>query len=358
MPNTYTKEKEAEYTLKLRELIGKLPEFAGDFFRGISNTTQIRTRVAYAYDLRIFFYYLKNHNDKFIARLSETDFEAKDLDLIKAKDIEKFSEYLSYYELPDYRNPEKLIVYSNSSKGKSRKLSTLRSFYKYYYKREIIITNPTALVDLPKLHEKPIVRLDVNEVADLLDAVEDGEKLSGSQKKYHAKTYPRDVALIALMLGTGIRISECAGLNISDFDFEDGSFVVTRKGGDRSILFLPEEVKEILEDYLKEYRLKIKALSPKDADALFLSLQKKRMGVSSIEKMVKKYTKGVVPLKNISPHKFRSTFGTNLYAQTGDIYLVADILGHKDVNTTRKHYAATEENRRRDAAKEVKLRKE
>lgn len=72
--------------------------------------------------------------------------------------------------------------------------------------------------------------------------------------------------------------------------------------------------------------------------------------------MVKKYSKLVTTIKNITPHKLRSTYGTTLYRETGDIYLVADVLGHSDVNTTRKHYAAQEEDRRRYAASVVKLR--
>lgn len=82
------------------------------------------------------------------------------------------------------------------------------------------------------------------------------------------------------------------------------------------------------------------------------------MGVQAIENMVKKYAKQITPNKKITPHKLRSTYGTTLYQETGDIYLVADVLGHKDINTTRKHYAALDDARRRDAAKAVKLRED
>ena len=82
------------------------------------------------------------------------------------------------------------------------------------------------------------------------------------------------------------------------------------------------------------------------------------MSVRSAEKMVKKYASVVTPLKHITPHKLRSTYGTHLYQETGDIYLVADVLGHSDVNTTKKHYAAIDEDRRRAARKAVKLRED
>ncbi len=352
----YTKLQNITLTKKLRDIQKLLPEFTNDFFRGISDTTQIKTRIAYAYDLRIFFYYLFNESNLFPDRTSSLDFYIRDLDCISATDIEKYAEYLNAYELPNYKNPDILVTYSNTANGKMRKLSSLRSFYKYYFKKELIKTNPVSLVDLPKLHEKQIVRLEPNEVVTLLDDIESGENLTKAQSRYHEKTYRRDLAIISLLLGTGIRISECVGLNIKDFNFSNDSFIVTRKGGGQTILFISKEVKHILLDYLKNDRINIIPLKENDEDALFMSLQKKRMTVSSIEKMLKKYSQSSVPLKNISPHKLRSTFGTNLYRETDDIYLVADVLGHKDVNTTKKHYAAIEEDKRRIAAKVTKLR--
>ena len=90
--------------------------------------------------------------------------------------------------------------------------------------------------------------------------------------------------------------------------------------------------------------------------ALFLSLQKKRISVRAVEKLVKKYSECSTPLKKITPHKLRSTYGTALYEQTGDIYVVAEVLGHKDVNTTKKHYASISDNIKRSVANKVKLR--
>ena len=356
MKNTYNDQQYEKLHIKLNDLLSLLPDFTEYFFRGISDTTQIKTRIAYAYDLRIFFYYLYNKSGQFNQLVSEKDFTVQMLDDITPIEIEKFSEFLNLYKMPNYKNPDVMITYKNSPPGKMRKLSTLRSFYKYYYKKQLIKTNPTLLVDLPRLTEKPIIRLDSNESKNLLYLVEKGEKLSTSQKKYHKINSKRDLAIIYLLLGTGIRISECVGLNISDFDFDNNSFLVTRKGGDQTILYLPEEVSEILRNYIKEYRSKQIVIVPDDVDAMFLSMQKKRLTSSSIEKMVKKYSQIIIPLKNISPHKFRSTFGTNLYAQTDDIYLVADVLGHKDVNTTKKHYAAISEQKRKIAAELTKLK--
>ena len=164
----------------------------------------------------------------------------------------------------------------------------------------------------------------------------------------------RDVAILTLLLGTGIRVSECVGLDINDVNFKDGGIKVHRKGGYESIVYFGDEVESALKDYLEQR----KQILPKDGHekALFLSLQNRRITVRAVENLVKKYAGLATSLKKITPHKLRSTYGTSLYRATGDIYLVADVLGHKDVNTTRKHYAAIEEDRRKSARNIVRLR--
>ena len=159
-----------------------------------------------------------------------------------------------------------------------------------------------------------------------------------------------------LFLGTGIRISELVGLNNNDLNFNDNSFIVTRKGGSKSILFFDEDVSVALQRYL-DYKEQ-SDLHEAAGGALFLSSHKSRITVRAVENLVHKYAKIVSPLKKISPHKLRSTYGTQLYQATGDIYVVADVLGHKDVNTTRKHYAAMSEDMRRSGVGKVKLRRD
>lgn len=344
--NNYHEQIIIDNALKLRELIKELPTFSFDFFRGIETTTSSKTRIAYAYDLRIFFNYIINHLDTFKNKSIHT-IELQDLDVITPTDIEKFIEYLSFYS-----NNEK--KYKNKEKGKSRKIASLRTFYNYFYKKQKIKTNPTLLVDLPKIHEKSIIKLEIDEIAKLLDEVESGSKLTKSQKKYHLHTKERDLALLSLLLGTGIRVSECVGLDINDVDFEVNGIKIIRKGGNEVIIYFGEEVRKAILNYL-EIR-KEKTPKKDHENALFLSIQNKRISVRSIQKLVKKYSQLVNQLKKISPHKLRSTYGTNLYRETGDIYLVADVLGHKDVNTTRRHYAQIEDERRKKAAKIVKLR--
>lgn len=345
---TYYEQKNMDYTLKLREVLDELPDFCKTFFRAMEPKTQAKTRISYAYDLRIFFNFLLEKNPSF-KNYAVTDFKLNDLERLEAVDIEEYEEYLKLYD-----NDDKVIT--NTEKGIARKMSSLRSFYNYFFQHQMINNNPPLQVSMPKLHEKAIIRLDIDEVAGLLDFIEDcGENLTGQRKVYYEKTKYRDLAIITLLLGTGVRVSECVGLDLNDVDFKNNSIKVTRKGGNQMYVYFGNEVETALYDYLNEDRNHTTPL-PGHETALFLSMQRKRISVRSVEDLVKKYTCQVTPNKHITPHKLRSTYGTNLYRETGDIYLVADVLGHKDVNTTKKHYADMGDERRRQAATAVTLR--
>ena len=343
----YYEQKDIENIQKLRTLLKELPPFCTEYFRGIEPRTSTRTRIAYAYDLSVFFDFLKKENPVF-SKMDRMDFRLEHLDQLTVTDLEEYMEYLKYR----FNENNKEVI--NKERGIMRKISSLKSFYNYFFRVEKIKTNPAALVQLPKLHDKEIIRLDIDEVALLLDEVEQGDNLTDRQKAYHDRTKVRDLALLTLLLGTGIRVSECVGLDIDDVDFKNGGIHIHRKGGKEVTVYFGAEVEDALNDYLIE-RQQIDP-EPGSENALFLSMQRKRMNVRSVENLVKKYAKIETPLKKITPHKLRSTYGTNLYRETGDIYLVADVLGHSDVNTTKKHYAALEDERRRSARNAVQLR--
>ncbi|MCR5808383.1 MAG: tyrosine-type recombinase/integrase [Clostridiales bacterium] len=344
----YSIEKTKKYTLKLRELVMELPPCCGEFFRGIELTTGIMTRYGYAVDLRTFFTYLLGTNIcDGLSSMKQIDYGV--LEKVDSTCIECFLEYVSLYQQDD---DSELIV--NGERAKARKLSAIRALFKYLYKKERIKNNAPALVDTPKLHEKPIIRLEPDEMSRLLSTVENGDGLTEKQKIYHQSNAVRDTAIITLFLGTGMRISELVGIDIDDLNFMSNEVRITRKGGNEEMIVFGSEVRQALLQYMI-YR---EGMIPAEGHekALFLSMQKKRMSVRSVEVLVKKYAQIAAPLKKISPHKLRSTYGTMLYRETGDIYLVADVLGHKDVNTTRKHYAAMSEDKRRYAAEVFKLR--
>lgn len=348
---TYHEHTDIENTLRLRQVLATLPPFCRDYFRAIDATTTTKTRISYAYDIRIFFQFLLETNPS-LKEKTMTDLTVQILDQVKAVDIEEYQEYLKVYQ---NRNADKLET--NGELGLKRKISALRSFYAYYYKREMIETNPSVLVDVPKIHEKSIIRLDADEVALLLDHIEHcGDTLTGQKRVFWEKNKERDLAIVTLLLGTGIRVSECVGLDIEDVDFKNNGIKVTRKGGNEMVVYFGPEVEKALRNYL-EVRENITPLSGHE-HALFYSAQRKRIGVQAIENLVKKYAREVTTTKKITPHKLRSTYGTALYQETGDIYLVADVLGHRDVNTTKKHYAALDDARRRQAATAVRLRED
>ncbi len=347
----YSNQQHNKDIIMTRKVIAELPSFCREFFMSLNDMTSTKTRLNYAYDLRLFFKYITEELDLFDGK-DIKQLTIKDLNLVTAGDIRLFMDFLTYYIKDDGGDDGKAVT--NGERGKSRKLAAVRKMFEYFYTEELINANPAQLVKTPKQHEKAITRLEPDEVAKLLDEIESGENLTAGQKKYHSFTKARDLALVTLLLGTGMRVSECVGIDLDHIDFNVGGIMIRRKGGKEVVIYFGDEVESALESYLVA-RESMNPL-PGHEKALFLSIQNKRIGVRSVENLVKKYSRLVTNVKNISPHKLRSTFGTSLYRETGDIYLVADVLGHSDVNTTRRHYAdQADDNRRR--VRDVKLRK-
>lgn len=329
---------------KIGELLEQLPPFCEDYFLGIESRTSCQTRLKYAYDLRIFFDFLSK---KRLRGIPVSEITLEHLEAVTNNDIELFLSYLSHYRFNDKQ-------LSCNERAKARKLSAVRALFKYFFNKGLIEVDNSAKVPTPKLHDKEIIRLEAHEVSKLIQTAENGDGLSKHAVGYHAKTKIRDTAILTLFLGTGIRISELVGLDNDSFNFKENSFLVTRKGGNQAILYFSDEVKYALQEYIAEKTNDPKI--PQEENAFFLSLQYRRINVRTVENLVKKYSKIVSPLKKITPHKLRSTYGTRLYNATGDIYIVADVLGHRDINTTKKHYAAITQENRRQAANKVPLR--
>ena len=352
--SAYREQVDAKRILQIRAITRELPQACSDFLRNIAVTTGTFTRLAYAIDLRTFFHFLQSERVAFSER-HLTLWSDEDLSRVSQSDLTAYIEYLTYYFKSDDDNPEQPVrALVNHDLAIKRKLCSIRSFYDFLFKNHRIPSNVTLLVPLPKIHEKPILRLNRDEMMRMLNQAETGEGMSDGQKRYQKITAKRDYAMISLFLGTGIRVSECVGMNISDVNLEENAFLVTRKGGNQVVLYFPPEVATAMAEYLEE-RKKTETL-PGHEDALFLSLQRRRITQRAVQNLVKKYALVAAPLKaKISPHKLRSTFATNLYNATGDIYLVADVLGHSSVDTTKKHYADMTDARRRMAAEYVKL---
>lgn len=346
MENYYQQQK-IKNQQKINEIAGQLPSWFHGFILYCSmNNTATLTQRNYCYDTRLFLNYLIHHNPAFYG-LPLDDIPAELLDQLTLDDFERYVDYLSYYI--DENATERV----NDAKGKARKIASLRSLFKYLMKKDLLKNNVTALLSTPKINEKSIIYLQPNEAAALLDVVESGKGLTPGQMKYHQRDMLRDKAIITLFLTSGIRVSELVGMNISDISFEELAFRVVRKGGDQVELYFDTEAESALLDYLEQR----KERGTYEANApLFINIHGQRLTTRSVENLVVKYASVAVPHKKITPHKLRSTYGTTLYNESGDIYLVADVLGHKDVNTTRRHYADMSTERRRRASKMVKIR--
>ena len=200
---SYSQQHAQEITLLTREVLSGLPGVCTDFLRAIEPTTQPLTRYAYACDLKLFFQYLQAEVPRFADKPCAS-WTCADLGGVTARDISMYLEYLSlYYKAgpdSDDGEPAPPVAVTNAELGKMRKLSSLRSFYHYLFKNALINSDITLLVDMPKRHEKPIIRLEVDEVARLLDLVESGEKQTQRQKRYNDHTRLRDLAILTLFL--------------------------------------------------------------------------------------------------------------------------------------------------------------
>lgn len=347
---SYRDEEDKRAISLFKEVAKELPEFTEEFFLA-KNELAAKTKLGYARDLRVFFAFLYEEVRAFEGKDADS-FTLKDLENVKALHIRQFLAYLDFYV-----NEDGTKELTNSKEAKARKLAAVRGLFKYFYREEKISANPAEIVETPsKKKEKEIIRLEPDETAKLLDFVESGQGLTKRQQQYHSLNVKRDVAIMTVFLGCGLRVSECVGIDIKDIDFGTNGIRVNRKGNKTMVIYFGEEVEKALREYL-EVRKGITPLEGHE-EALFLSMQKKRIGVRAVQALVKKYKEQVVPLKKISPHKLRSTYGTTLYQETNDIYLVAAVLGHNDVNTTKKYYADMSDEYRRRAAKAVKLRED
>lgn len=346
----YYRNKKKQQTLKLRELMEKLPGFAKDYLYDKQVNSQVSTLISYAYDLLTFFRYLQQVNPV-LAKKTIREFSLSDMEQLTSEDIVEYERYLELnIEGENHENGKKAIA---------RKLSPLRGMFQYHIEHKYITNNPMTLVKLPRIKkDKNIVRMNSDEVKDVLNTVEFGNaQMTKQQLAFLGKTKVRDLAIMTLMLGTGIRVSECAGLDVNDVDLNANTLTIVRKGGGQDILYFGQEVHDALEEYIEGNRDTFQPNEESDT-ALFLSLHHKRISVDAIENLVKKYAKMAVPQKKITPHKLRSTYGTALYRETGDIRLVADVLGHENVNTTVTYYAAIEDEHKQIAAKAISLRKD
>ena len=321
----FYKGKKKAQTIRLRELLIQLPPCAVDYIHSKEVTSQVSTLVQYSYDLITFFTFMKDQNPVF----RNIDPKEISVDLISKISPEDILEYQRYLEL----NVDRNHYHENGKKAIARKMSPLRGMFKFLLVYKKIKENPMELVPLPRLKkDKNIIRMNAAEVQSMMNTAEYGAgTMSDRQRKFAEKTKFRDV------------------LNAN-------TLTIVRKGGAQDLLYFGDPVHDAISDYLELERKGIQVREGHEK-AMFLSLQGKRISVDAIENLVKKYAKIAVPNKIITPHKLRSTYGTALYRETGDIRLVADVLGHENINTTIDYYAAIEDEHKRQARNAVDYKK-
>lgn len=346
MAEEYQNDLQLSLDKKVRTIVNELPDFMSKFFKDLKTKGMSeRTRLEYAYDMKRFMAFVScqaGFKDVNLNACKASDI----LDVLTFDDIQEYLDTLNTHIHIDKNGNAKEIL--NSPSSKARKISSLRSLYKFYFRIGEINHNLSDLMDLPKIPDNNIVVMDKEQVSRILNAISDTTNMSNGEIIRHNKIIKRDYAIMMLFFGTGIRVSELVGIDLDDIDFYNASLIITRKGGDQDEVYFPSIVEEAITDYVNSDRDNL--LNGADSPALFISMQHKRMTVRSVQLMIKGYaTKAGLNMK-VTPHALRRTFGTNLYEETNDIYLVADALHHSSVETTRKHYANMSKEHKRIAA--------
>ena len=341
--------KENEIMEKCQAIQDELPRFLSGFFAYLKGNVLPMTRLAYLHDIRFFCNYLIHETDLTEAEKMR-DIKLDDFEKMKGVDVNIFIDYCRRYKV---EKESAIFIYENDKKSLSRKKSSISVLFKYLYRDELISRNITDAFDpikLPKPGEREIKALQDDEVMRMLDSVSTGGNLTKKEREFWEKTKKRDKAILILFLTYGLRLSELQQLNISSFNFNRGEFKIYRKRGKESIMPLNKSVIKVVSSYLNEERASDDKLAEENRDALFLSLQGKRMTERQIRELVKKYTSiGLATSRDAgySPHKLRATAATSLIGRGNSIFDVQALLDHENVTTTQL-YAAHKKNVKKD----------
>lgn len=342
-------EKENEIFLKCQAIEGELPSFMRSYFAYLRGNVLPMTRLSYLHEIKFFLNYLINETD--LTKADDTcEIKAEEFNEITAADINLFIDYCRRYVVDDGKT---VTMYENGNKTLARKKSSISVLFKQLYRDGIIDKNITDAFDpirVPKPGEREIKALQDDEVMIMLDAVTTGTGLTEHEKKYWEKTKLRDKAILTIFVTYGLRLSELQQLNVSSFNFSRGEFKIYRKRGKESTMPVNRSIEMVVKDYIKNERSHITPATEGDEDALFLSMQGKRITERAIRELVKKYTSiamGTSRSDGYSPHKLRATAATSLIGRGNSIFDVQALLDHEQVTTTQL-YASHKMNVKRD----------
>ena len=327
----------SKYT-KLTNFLSQLPDFVFEYIELAYNGESVNTQIGYSIDIKIFLNFLRQFKFKDIE--SNEQFTPAHMEQVTLRDLTAFQAYLREYETDEININGQHIkrVRRNSPYGINRKMSGIRGLFGYLYKNDLITQNITDKVDFKKIHQKMKRPLSAQETVELINVIYEGESyFTGRDLTEYKNHKQRDIALFTAYLGTGCRVSELVNLDINDVSFDTSSFIVTRKGGDEQEIFMPVQVENELFAYMEE---RLKNENAKDKKALFLSRLGTRMTAQSVEKTLKKYcaAAGITDPDKTRPHALRRTFACNMIADGVDIKMVAELMGHKNIEVTHRYY--------------------
>ena len=346
--------KENDIYLQCAAIEKELPSFLRSYFSYLRGNVLPMTRLAYLHDVKFFFNYLINETD--LTRAETTrQITSDDLNNMVAQDINLYIDYCRKYIVDDGKT---LTVYENNNRSLARKKSSISVLFKQLYRDGLIEKNITDGFDpirVAKPGEREIKALQDDEVMIMLDAVTNGNGLTDHERRYWEKTKLRDKAILIIFVTYGLRLSELQQLNLSSFNFTRGEFKIYRKRGKESIMPLNKSVIMVLNDYITTERNTVITQSEADEDALFLSIQGKRITERAIRELVKKYTSIALDTSRragYSPHKLRATAATSLIGRGNSIFDVQALLDHEQITTTQL-YAQHKMNVKRDLVSDM-----
>lgn len=313
---------------RLQEKINGMPEFMKVYYYSLHNKTHMTKKTYLNNVLRFLEYISDNHAE------SMTE---ESLNEIKSSDVAAYMQDIEYYSKKGKDNEQKATT-------KNAIYCSLSNFFTCMEREEIISKNPfhAGKIERAKPKENDIIFLNPDEVKAVKAAIITGVGSATAVARQRAYMN-RDLCLFAIPVICGLRVTALSEINLEDLDFANKRIHVTEKGNITKYVYITDEVANSIKAWIIDRN---KLMEGREAtDALFISNERKRMNVSSIERVIMKYCSAAVPEKHITPHKLRSTFATNAYQTTKDVLLVATLMGHKSPDVTRRYAKVFDENK-------------
>lgn len=311
-----------EHKIKTEKMIQKklsdMPDYLTRFYYSL-NLNSHTTKDRYINNVVRFLDYYSNNDINSI--------NIEDIKKIDAFVIEQYMAQINFYEksgeTKELSNATKACVYSSIS-----------AFFTFLVENDYISINPFSnrKIKRPKIQEPEITFLTPEEVKKVENQIFRGSGSELAIAKQEKWKY-RDYLLFRIPAINGLRVTALSEINIQDINIKEKYIRVTEKGNITKNVYIDDKTCMFIELWLKQRK---SILGDIKCDAVFISNQKQRMTVRSIEYVIKKHTENIID-KHITPHKLRHTFGTNLYQKKKDIYLVADALGHKTTAPTKRY---------------------